>query len=239
MVDICHKASLDVLPETPNNNLYTHTHWKHTEAEPCLALNGLPRPDLLVTTMITPMGTGGIWLSDMCVCEWLSAYCECSTSRTHVCLLPCVAVLASLLARVYLCASVCVCVLLAWRGMPQGAQAASEGPTCPQSLTICALLVVIKVSNSEVSWGLAKRGQKMSLRRSPRWAAMTIFTYLYTLIVFALLPWHWVCRSLARAGGGKNVRRTEWKTALHTVKSNLALKWIWVNEIAGKRTRED
>ncbi|KAM7378790.1 hypothetical protein PAMP_004388 [Pampus punctatissimus] len=52
--------------------------------------------------------------------------------------------------------------------MPQGAWAASEGPVCPQSLTICALLVVIKVSNSEVSWGLAKRGQKMSLRCSSR-----------------------------------------------------------------------
>lgn len=41
----------------------THTHActrphkeKHTDTERCLALNGLPRPDLLVTTMITPTG---------------------------------------------------------------------------------------------------------------------------------------------------------------------------------------
>lgn len=88
------------------------------------------------------------------------------------------------------CAGLHVSVL-AWRHWPQRARAASEGPACPQSLTICVLLVVIKVSNLEVSWGLAKRGQKMSLRCSSWWAATTVFTYLYTLIVFAMLPWHW------------------------------------------------
>lgn len=81
--------------------------------------------------------------------------------------------------------------VLAWREWSQGAGALSVGPACPQSLTICALLVVIKVSNLEVSWGLAKRGQKMSLHRSSWWAAAAVFTYLYTLIAFALLPWHW------------------------------------------------
>ncbi len=101
---------------------------------------------------------------------------------------------------VCVCVCLCMCVLLAWRAMLQGVWAASEGPVCPQSLTICALLVVIKVSNLEVSWGLAKRGQKMSLRCSSHWAAVTIFTYLYTLIVFALLPWHWGRQSLR---GGK------------------------------------
>lgn len=170
----------------------THTRTKHTVALPWLALNGLPRLDLLVTTMITPVGTGGIWLGNvhMCVC----AVCVLHHASLFACFPACQCRLACLhvfiSVSLYLC--VCVCVyLLAWRAMLQGAWAASEGPVCPQSLTICALLVVIKVSNSEVSWGLAKRGQKMSLRCSSRWAAVTIFTYLYTLIVFALLPWHW------------------------------------------------
>lgn len=37
-----------------------------------LALNSLPRPDLLVTTMITPMGTGGIWLG---TCVYVCVLC--------------------------------------------------------------------------------------------------------------------------------------------------------------------
>ena len=41
----------------------------------------------------------------------------------------------------------------------------------------------------------------MSLRCSSRWAAVTIFTYLYTLIVFALLPWHWGSQGWAWEGG--------------------------------------
>lgn len=57
----------------------------------------------------------------------------------------------------------------------------------PWSLTICGLLVVIKVSNLGVTWGLAKWGQEMSLPNS--FWDVDIFTYLYTLIV--LLPWHW------------------------------------------------
>lgn len=159
----------------------------------------------------------------MSVC--LCVHCVCPASCMHVALLRCMPEPASLFlcvnSRVFspLCvyAHVCVCVLLAWRAMPQGAWAASEGPVCPQSLTICALLVVIKVSNLEVSWGLAKRGQKMSLRRSSCWAAVTIFTYLYTLIVFALPPWHWDSQSLARDGEGEGVvkgRRTQRKTVL-------------------------
>ena len=167
-------------------------------------------------------------LARWCLCVCL--HCVCSASCLLVCLLPCMIVLASQGPCVYLFASlpmcVCVCVLLAWSAMPQGAQAASEGPACPQSLTICALLVVIKVSNSEVSWGLAKRGQKMSLRCSSCWAAMTIFTYLYTLIVFASLPWHWGSQSLVW-GEKEKVRRTKWKKALNTIKSNLALNWTW------------
>lgn len=109
----------------------------------------------------------------------------------------------------HLARCVCVCVPLAWRAMPQGAWAASEGPVCPQSLTICVLLVVIKVSNLEVSWGLAKRGQKMSLCCSSCWAAVTIFTYLYTLIVFALLSWHWGSQSFGWDGewGGHSGRQ--------------------------------
>lgn len=153
--------------------------------------------------MITPVGTGGIWLGAVHVCV-------CSASCMLVRLFPCMSVLACLHACVYLC----VCILLARRAMPQGAWAAWEGPVCPQSLTICALLVVIKVSNLEVSWGLAKRGQKMSLRCSSRWAAVTIFTYLYTLIVFASLPWHWGSQSLARGGKKvikEKVKRAEWR----------------------------
>lgn len=105
------KASPDVLPETPNNNLDLHTRRhlqkSHTEEELCLALTGLPRPDLLVTTMITPMGTGGIWLGDVHVC--FCVHCVCSVSCVLVSLLPCMAVLVCRIARVYLCPFACVC----------------------------------------------------------------------------------------------------------------------------------
>lgn len=107
--------------------------------------------------------------------------------------------------------------VLAGRPWPQAAWAASEGPACPQSLTICALLVVIKVSNLEVSWGLAKRGQKMLLRCSSWWAALAVFTYLYTLIVFALLPWHWgncICLVVEK--------ERKWRKHTNTVTENLA-----------------
>lgn len=132
-------------------------------------------------------------------------WCVCSAPCILVSQHLCMPLLARVFVFVYQCvplrACVCKCVyvyvvLLAWRAMPQGAWAASEGPVCPQSLTICALLVVIKVSNLEVVWGLAKRGHKMSLCFSSRWATVTIFTYLYTLIVFPLLLWHWGSQSL-------------------------------------------
>ena len=133
--------------------------------------------------MITPMGAGwhlARWHAYVCMSAACVLYYACWQVGFS-----CLFVLARL-------------SVLAWRAWPQAAWAASEGPACPQSLTICALLVVIKVSNLEVSWGLAKRGQKMSLRCSSWWAAATVFTYLYTLIVFALLLWHWGNCSLER-----------------------------------------
>lgn len=71
-----------------------HTHGKHTKAVTWTALNGLPRPDLLVTTMITPKSPNGIWLGNVC------ALCVCSH---HACLLH--------LCRVFACVSLHVCVL--------------------------------------------------------------------------------------------------------------------------------
>lgn len=68
----------------------------------------------------------------------------------------------------------------AWPGVGWG----EEESTVPWSLAICGLLVVIKVSNSGATWGLAKRRPKMSLPTS-RWGVLHLFTYLYTLIVFA------------------------------------------------------
>ncbi len=209
MVDICHRASPDILPETPNNNLHTHTH-THTQGKKThwsRALPGLKRSAKTWPSSYDhdhPHGHGwhlARWCACVCVCM-LCVFCiMCAyvPASLHGSWLACLHVFIC----VSLCLCVCVCVSLAWRAMPQGAWAASEGPVCPQSLTICALLVVIKVSNLEVSWGLAKRGQKMSLRCSSCWAAVTIFTYLYTLIVFALLPWHWGSQSLEREGKKK------------------------------------
>lgn len=165
------------------------------------------------------MGPRGIWLGDahMCVCP------VCVLHHAFLCLLPCMFACVKLWVWASVC--VCECESLAWGVMPQGAWTASEGPVCPQSLTICALLVVIKVSNLEVSWGLAKRGQKMSLRRSSRWAAVTIFTYLYTLIVFASLPWHWGSRTVVReAMGRERGKRTQKKTQLR-----IGFKFKWTN----------
>lgn len=147
-------------------------HW--SRAEPASGWSAKTWPSSCVHDH--PHGCGLASGEVACIC--VHARCMCSV----------LCILASLLLSMPALARMSV---LAWRAWPQGAWAASEGPACPQSLTICALLVVIKVSNLEVSWGLAKRGQKMSLRCSSWWAAATVFTYLYTLIVFALLPWHW------------------------------------------------
>lgn len=62
----------------------------------------------------------------------------------------------------------------------------------------------------------------MSLRRSSRWAAVTVFTYLYTLIVFALLPWHWGSQSLVR---GEEEKSEEGRVE-DTVELYLAVTWI-------------
>lgn len=137
----------------------------------------------------------------ICVCVCVRTVCVLLHACSCRCLPACQCWLACL--HVFICvpSPACVCVYR-WheeqcRKEPGQHQ---KGRCCPPSLTICALLVVIKVSNLAVSWGLAKRGQKMSLRCSSCWAAVTIFTYLYTLIVFALLPWHWGSQSLVWRG---------------------------------------
>lgn len=160
-----------------------------------------------------PHGHGWHLARHVCVCM-----CALRGVLHHARLWPCFPVCQSWLACLL---SVCVYTVSVYHWheeqMPQGVWAASEGPVCPQSLAICALLVVIKVSNLEVSWGLAKRGQKMSLRCFSCWAAVTIFTYLYTLIVFALLPWHWGSQSLVWDGEREReekVRRTQWEDSV-------------------------
>lgn len=60
-----------------------------------------------------------------------------------------------------------------------------------RTLTICSLLVVIKVSNLGADLGICQtRAGKMSLPGFC-WDVLHIFTYLYTLIAFASQPWLW------------------------------------------------
>lgn len=60
-----------------------------------------------------------------------------------------------------------------------------------RTLTICSLLVVIKVSNLGADLGICQtRTSKMSLPGFC-WDVLHIFTYLYTLIALASQPWLW------------------------------------------------
>lgn len=71
--------------------------------------------------------------------------------------------------------------------------AAEGGPESGvvRTLTICSLLVVIKVSNLGADLGFCQtRAGKMSLPGFC-WDVLHIFTYLYTLIAFASQSWLW------------------------------------------------
>lgn len=60
-----------------------------------------------------------------------------------------------------------------------------------RTLTICSLLVVIKVSNLGADLGICQmRAGKMSLPGFC-WDVLHVFTYLYTLIAFDSQPWLW------------------------------------------------